>query len=295
MVKDPYNRKIQNLTVKSRDIWFKKLQEYCMDNSRKCDAFFNEPDCIQICIDIESDVFQQAKNLIIYQSNMMKKIKDIKGFTSGKKSYMIDFNSKHPNIDEKTVQHEENASNPGCPKTLSMTNGFTSATNVMLMRNEQAERIQQKLFEDNFFTSNSASLSLDDSMAKHEVIVLNDDDDEKDKKPDLNETNSVIMIDEDVDDQKSRANKDHAQADSAHLTIDDSLMEDAYSSDSQMHSRLYKKTSSSKAKPLSLQSVSHIVVNQLTAYYKNERFLDKVGLSKNKFGITGLDLATTKY
>lgn len=88
---DPFNMKINNLGVKSRDNWLKKIQQAFDENlssttmSDSCD----QPS--DLCAQIEHGIFVSAKNLIIYQANCMKKINEVKKFTKECRSFLAEY------------------------------------------------------------------------------------------------------------------------------------------------------------------------------------------------------------
>ncbi len=260
-------------------MWFKKLVEYCIENSKKCDAYFNEFDCKQICVDIEHDVFQHAKNLIIYQSHIMKKIKEIKDFSKDDKSYMVDYNSKQDKSSQEKCAENYQSSTDESLKPLGFTSGFTSAAS--LMRNEKTEKIQQKLFEDQFFNLNPArSFDLD---TRGEIIMLDS------TKLDLNESNSVVMIEDDSE-PESAANHVGGlnESNSVVMIEDDDAYKDppekpCFKTKTSQEPIVMKCSPKPKNKCLTLQVVSRIVVSQLTVHYKNNRFADKVTANITRF------------
>ena len=62
-----------------------------------------------MCIDIEYEIFDKAKNIILYQSNLIKKLSELKRFTKEKRSFIQDYETKkRNNIQEMNIDSENN-------------------------------------------------------------------------------------------------------------------------------------------------------------------------------------------
>lgn len=169
-VREPLNKKINNLGIKSRENSAKKLAELCVENSKLCDAFCNESEIEQLCYDIEFELFDTAKNLIVYQSYFLKKCQEIKRFTKENKSFIADYNKKtaeelNAELNSKSIKNENVLKAPLLDEKVNF--GFTSALNMLNMNNSVKEEV----------ISNPTEVIIDDSTEetkKQEVKALDD-------------------------------------------------------------------------------------------------------------------------
>jgi hypothetical protein len=101
-LKEPLNKKLANLTLKSRENWFKKMVQVLEENS-KGNAENKETD---MCVEFEHDILIKSKNLSIYQANCMRKISEIKKFTKENKYYIDYYNEQQNQLLEAKEQEQ---------------------------------------------------------------------------------------------------------------------------------------------------------------------------------------------
>lgn len=141
LVKDIYNNKIQNLSLKSRDNWLKKIQETLKENLKSFDLDADEDEVSDLLSNLEYEVFQKSKNLIVYQASSLKKINEVKKATKDKVSFLIEYkktaSEKESKTEEKISLEEEEKNDLGQrnlrfkpPRFDSTFANFTSALNV---------------------------------------------------------------------------------------------------------------------------------------------------------------------
>jgi hypothetical protein len=151
---DPFNRKINNLGAKSRDNWFRKMVQSLEENLK---VFPNpDEDKESLCVTMEHESFSNAKNLIIYQSNCMKKISEIKKFTKDNKSFgdeykrraieMAENEKKEENLPKPEDEEENECGNNKKPSLSVCSSSFTSALKIYTS-NEAASRLEQDVQE----------------------------------------------------------------------------------------------------------------------------------------------------
>jgi hypothetical protein len=106
---DPFSRKIQNLSLKSRENWYKKILQLMQENYQLTNYFDQdeEKDEIKLCVKIENEILTKSKNLVIYQANCMKKITEIKNLNKEKKSYVSEYKKKEQTELDKLKQADE--------------------------------------------------------------------------------------------------------------------------------------------------------------------------------------------
>jgi len=134
---DPFNSKISNLSLKSRENWFSKMCQVMQENFN---LFSNIPENseakkYELCIKFEHEILEKSKNLSIYQAKCMTKYKEIRNLTAAKKSFLADYMEKQANsgiIDESTALSDiQNASlNENSFKDLKIS-GFQSASSLI--------------------------------------------------------------------------------------------------------------------------------------------------------------------
>ena len=201
----------------------------------------------ELCAKIEYEILTGAKNLVIYQSNCMKKISEIKKASKEKRSfyeeYLREREKLEKELEQKRLDNEEElddvvAKKYGLKKeplvgtrsiAIPINQGFTCAKS--LLKNEPkseidpcAESNEEFDFKNNFVTA----LSLNAEHQSDSKII--------------NSTRKSIKIN-DIDEKIKKPEA--------------------------------KKLKTPK-KSLNLQSISIIVVSELTGLYKSRKFLDKV-------------------
>ena len=141
VILDPFNEKINNLTIKSREGWLKKLVQVSVDNY----TLVKQPDesvksvITKHCVQLEADIFGKAKNLIKYQGSCMKTINEIQQCSKQNKPYFdenlanealqsecADYN--HSACDNSTKQ--EKSTTVALTKEKAIICGFTSALSL---------------------------------------------------------------------------------------------------------------------------------------------------------------------
>ena len=148
---DPLNKKFQNLSVKSRESWYKKILQLAEENYSLVGNKYKTDDLNEksICAQIENEIFQKAKNLMIYQANCVKKINEIKKCTTEKISFLDSYlkdkqkndEIKNEKIDNEILNDKKNEQSNDF-KNLNFSTGFTSAKDLMLKCKE--EKIETK-------------------------------------------------------------------------------------------------------------------------------------------------------
>jgi hypothetical protein len=141
---DPLNKKIHNLSLKSRENWYKKILQLTEENYNLIENKYKSDDLSEksICVQIENEIFQKAKNLIIYQANCMKKINEIKKFNKEKvsalDSYLKDKQNKqeikneiNDENDESETKNDEKDEKSNDFKHANFTTGFTTAKSLL--------------------------------------------------------------------------------------------------------------------------------------------------------------------
>ncbi len=196
---------------------------------KACDTGENEEECETFSIDLEHEIFEKAKNLILYQSNLIKKLTELKKFTKDKKAFINEYKSKKIGYeDDKKFNEIEKKFEY---KNIETNFGFTSALNILNIRNNNESSCDVVNKEEN----------LDNSV--YEIV---------EEKPDIVEPE--IKIEKNVKIEKGFVSS------SSLLQVDSQ----------------YKKVSAKEQQALILQKISKIVVIELTVYYKNGRFSNKV-------------------
>jgi hypothetical protein len=93
-LKDPFNKKIHSLTIKSRDNWMQKMYQYLVENTTSTTegaTVISEIDQKQLCIELEYNVLINSKNMILYQANCMKKINEFRKYTKENRSFFNEY------------------------------------------------------------------------------------------------------------------------------------------------------------------------------------------------------------
>jgi hypothetical protein len=240
LIKDSFNKKILNLSIKTRENSFKKLLEYCLENRNFCESSIKDENedekCQNLCIDIEFEIFDKAKNLILYQSNLIKKLSELKRFTKEKKSFIKDYETKKSKeLQEMNIDLENNdlkeETKEFKKEMISNGGGFTSALNIFNNKNVEIE--------------------------KHEI------------KTEAND--SIIVLDNSTESIESKDIKTKSEN-----FFKEEKVEFKVNNLQETSLNVNKKTLS-KEEAANLQIISKKVVTELTIYYKNGRFLNKVG------------------
>jgi len=144
LLTDPFTQKIQGLTLKARENWFKKIQQVLKENfdlfEYKLGSIDFEHDQTKMCIEFEFDQLKKARNLSIYQANCIKKINEIKNFSKENKFYLEAYKQSKEMLDEKMhvdrtscdeiVKTAENLNSPTSNSNNVKMTGFTSALSV---------------------------------------------------------------------------------------------------------------------------------------------------------------------
>ena len=274
-IKEALNKKISNLSIKTRENSFKKILEYLIENRKCCCETFADDDddkeCEKLCIDIEHEIFNKAKNLILYQSNLIKKLSELKRYTKEKKSFIKDYEEKRREEKQNNLLKLQDSSESNqnflykeevkedVKKGVISNCGFTSAFNIFINKNneennEKSETIKVKKEEEDHDSS----------------IILLDNEEEKGVDIKLEKT---IENEEEIKEAKIKLEKSFEN---------EETFDNTNTSSSAPVSLIVKKSSnsktSSKEQALNLQKISKIVVAELTVYYKNGRFVNKVCL-----------------
>lgn len=270
LVKDPFNNKIQNLTIRSRDCWLKKIQQTLEENSKTGALDLDSNQVNEVLTEIEHDIFQRSKNLIIYQANSLKMINLIKKATKEKKSFLNEFkNSQNEKKLSETINElEENDGNKPItsigngkfkpPRFENFQVGFTNASNLLNddkninkdfenIGNKECDEFKlQKIdnfsnFERNLFQTEENRIIETKTFKELEPVVF-----------DLEIKTEKIKISSPAQIKKKKANETCAK------NLNDK-----------------EKKSETELKKLDLKKISVIVVTELTILYKSGKFSNK--------------------
>jgi hypothetical protein len=144
LLTDPFTQKIQGLTLKARENWFKKMQQVLQKNfdlfEYKLSSIDFEYDQTKMCIEFEFDHLKKARNLSIYQANCIKKIREIEKFTIENKFYLEEYKQSKERLNEEILVDKTSCdeiaktgenlnSQTNNPNNVKMQ-GFTSALSV---------------------------------------------------------------------------------------------------------------------------------------------------------------------
>jgi len=272
LIKDPMNKKIQNLTLKSRENSFKKLVENCMENSKQFDSFQNESEIEKMCTDIEHEIFAKSKNLIIYQSNFLKKINQIKRCTKEHKSFI----EEHNQISSKELIKEA--------QVIPMKDEFISESYKMSTFVEfqsalsliKKNEIQEIKLDDESQTDDLSIIeekkSKEIKLSKSKTNKANDDSIEEVecklyKEPVVKKTSEpieTVCIDSNDEINESVNSEKEVIA-----------IEPAYQKIKKNDKTKDDKFQDQKEQYLKLKKVSQLVVSELTPHYKNGKINNK--------------------
>jgi hypothetical protein len=264
-LKDPFNKKIQNLTLKSRDNWFTKIVKALNENF---DLFKNKAidfdyDQTEMCVEFEHEIFQKAKNLVIYQSNSMKKINELKKYTKENRFYLEEYKKTKDKEDtDKEDSNNEESINLGKDKDDSIVEEIHNASSKFKKPSftNKPSSASDSSFKMSGFASASTLLNLEDkakTSASFKKEELNDSIKEYSFKeePKLEKVEPKKIEEPKFDYKVPDKNKIISQIDAKPKE---------------------KKETKDKGNSLTLQAVSTIVVTELTVLYKAGKFADKV-------------------
>ena len=199
-----------------------------------------------MCIDIEYEIFDKAKNLILYQSNLIKKLSELKRFTKEKRSFIQDYETKkRNNIQEMNIDSENSIlkeENKEFKKNVPVSSGvgFTSALNIF----KNTEKEKQEYFYQEIKTEGDES-----------IILLNNSTESIEETKDVKVKLENSFKEEELECKVNAIYKASSNTDKNNISKSKIL---------------------SKDEAANLQKISKRVVTELTIYYKNGRFLNKV-------------------
>lgn len=288
-LKDPFNKKIQNLTLKSRDNWFTKIVKALEENFElfKSKAVDFDYDINEMCVEFEHEIFQKAKNLVIYQSNCMKKINELKKHTKENKFYLEEYKK----MKEKVDTEDEDSSN-----NESINHGRDIDKNDSLVepKEEKIHNAASKFKKPSFTSKPSSSSDSNFKMAgfASASTLLSFEDKAKTsaslKNEEFNDSLNEISFKEEpkqeiikkIEKVESLKKEEPIAPKVTTQSIDNNKI-----IINKSHADLKpkeKKEVKVKGNNLTLQAVSTIVVTELTVLYKAGKFADKV-IFKNFF------------
>ncbi|CAF0712489.1 unnamed protein product [Brachionus calyciflorus] len=280
LVKDVHNNKIQNLSLKSRDNWLKKIQENLEENLKLFDPDADRDEVNELLTEMEYSVFQGAKNLIIYQANSIKKINEVKKFIKDKKSCLQEYKKSKKQQEVKISKNENDDENAEEEKSdLVQRNGkfkpprfdnpsanFTSA--LTLMKEEKRPKIEIESFEDEtkFFKNELECQNLKMIAKTEDEVIFKQEQNEKIKDMYLREKKCVpepMVLDLEIKTEKIKI-----CSPSLNRTISNKkLVSD------NLKTEIFDKET--KKNLLDLKQISVLVVTELTILYKGGKFSDK--------------------
>ncbi|RNA05219.1 ATP-dependent DNA helicase Q5 isoform X2 [Brachionus plicatilis] len=268
LVKEPFNNKIQNLSIKSRDSWLKKIHQTLEENSNQMESTVDLNGVNELLTEVEYDIFQRSKNLIIYQANSLKKINEIKKSTKEKKSFLTEYkNSKVEKKDSETIKDQEEneeEDKPQIPKGNSrfkpprfenFQNNFTSALNLFN--------------DDKNIKTEDEKLEVNENQIKIEQV------EEKIKT----ESNRIELKKEDFEQEILRPEPKVADLEvkTEKIKISSPALIRTVSKRDNTKIKIVNKEKKleTDSKSLDLKQISVIVVTELTILYKTGKFLNK--------------------
>lgn len=269
LVRDPFDNKIQNLSIRSRDCWLKKIQQTLEVNSKTVGYDLDQNQVNEVLAEIEYDIFQRSKNLVIYQANSLKKINLIMKATREKRSYLDEFKNSQNETKkpEKPNELEENDED----KCL------TSKGNVKF----KPPRFES--FQVNF--TSAANLLNDDKKIKKdfEKIEKKENDELKFQQID---TRKNIEIEPLNKQEKSIIETEFVKSEPMVVDLGIKTERIKISSPAQIRKKKEEeanikkmndkdKKSDAELKKLDLKQISVIVVTELTILYKSGKFSNK--------------------
>lgn len=185
-IADPFNGKINNLGVKSRDNWFRKICQSFEENVKLYDPGHDVDNVKTISVDFEHEIFKNSKNLIIYQSNCMKKINELRKFTKEKKSFMEEYSRRvqEQELEDNKPQpeREEECLSESADKSMSESSSATCLPETKTISEDydmkEVDSRPSRLEDDsmnvsrNDETTRSASTAL--SLKQISILVVNE-------------------------------------------------------------------------------------------------------------------------
>lgn len=242
-IKEPLDKKIQNLSLKTRESSFRKLYEYCIENSKKWSI--DDAECENFCIECEYEMFKKAKNLIIYQSYFLKKLNEIRKCTNENRCFIR--NAKETNCENSTQEKNINENEQ-------------IDRNDIEVENRDSGLIKETINKNTFFVS--------------ALSILNNHNNEINEEANC-EINKASVVRE----SDEHFNCDNLNTQEKFCKMDSLNKCESEESINQPSSKL--KALKVTEKTINLQSISKIVVTILTTYYKNGKFLNKVFACEN--------------
>ena len=271
---DPLTKKIPNLTLRAREYWFKKIQDVLKEN---CDLFAHRKSSLdfefsetKMCVEFEYDQVKKSKNLSIYQANCYKKIKELKGYTSENKFYLEEYkrlteaiNTNKPEEVDDTVNIDNFDASESSDMTTTKLNNFTKLYDE---KKKLLGGFSKQLTKEDDLREDNEKLTV-----KSRKLVF---------KPDIE------ML------ENNTTNIDLKQIDSVKANrIEIGEYQSDNSKEKQMPTLLKEKVSVDVKKEvnhiphLTLETVSAMVVKELTVLYTAGRIINKVNHIRHNFGI----------
>nr|QNH68106.1 ATP-dependent DNA helicase Q5 [Brachionus koreanus] len=269
LVQDPFNNKIQNLSVRSRDSWLKKIQQTIEENSNIMALNIDQNVISELLSNVEYDIFQRSKNLIIYQANSLKKINEIKKATKEKKSFVNEYlNQKNEKKESETIKEQEDNLEEEKPQ-ISKGNGKFKAPRF--------ENFQTK------FTSALNLLNEEKSIKSDDQTVENDESEKTKVEKVKNEIEMSLEQNElKTNEIKKESCKPEPMVEDLEIKTEKikisspALIKTLPKREDKKIKIFHKeKNIDINTNTLDLKQISVIVVTELTILYKSGKFLNK--------------------
>lgn len=283
---DPFNAKIANLTLKSRENWFTKMCQVMQENF---DLFSNNPENTEekkyeLCVKFEYEILEKAKNLSIYQAKCMTKYKEIRNLSAAKKSFLDEYLKQQVKLDLEDNAHDLSV-NENSFKKLEIS-GFKSAASlipgelvkkpVVKTESKPTEYSMPKFVEksSSVFTEIEKMGNLNTKLKTESYDQMLEtmpvkSDSERMREARLLKFNNANKIEVDTGDKKIveevKEEKVYNEDIKAVSTPDTKVLPKA-------DIKVEKLTNDT----LGLATISSLVVLELTPYYKAKRFASKV-------------------